>query len=315
MTVTIRQLRDFAALAAAGSFTRASRELHVAQPALSYQIKRLEQAFGVLLFDREPRGVALTSEGRELLERTHAALRAYDTLLDTAARLRAGAGGVLRVGFMAQGPGELLPAILRTFKETHPSVEVTLHQFGFEDCFMGVARGTTDVGFASGPLDENDALTFVTLFEEPIVAAMAADHPLAGRGRLRIEEVVGEPLFTDTHPVGRWTNFWNAIEHREGREPIIAGRFSTHDEWLEAIRLGGGIGLCPCSTARFYPRPGLVFVDVEGMDPAAHGIVCRAGTRDPLVKDFVQTAAALAESQAAEIGQESRSAAAGPELA
>jgi DNA-binding transcriptional LysR family regulator len=297
VTVTIRQLRDFAALAAIGSFTRASLELHVAQPALSHQIKRLEQELGILLFDREPRGVALTTEGRELLERTHTALRAYDALLETARRLHADAGGVLRVGFMAQGPGELLPAILRTFKQTHPGVEVTLHQFGFDDCFMGVARGATDVGFASGPIDESDEVTFLTLFEEPVVVAIAADHPLARRDLLRIEEVVAEPLFTDTHPTGRWTDFWNAIDHRAGREPVIAGRFSTHDEWLEAIRLGGGIGLCPSSTARFYPRPGLVFVDLEGMAPAVHGIVCRTGTRDPLVKDFVRTAASLAESE------------------
>jgi DNA-binding transcriptional LysR family regulator len=295
VTVTIRQLRDFTALARAGSFTQASLELHVAQPALSYQIKRLEQELGVLLFDRQPRGVSLTTEGRELLERTNVTLHAYDALLETARRLRPDAAGVLRVGFMAQGPGELLPAILRSFKRSHPGVEVTLHQFGFDDCFMGVTRGTTDVGFASGPIDESDEVTFLTLFEEPIVVAMAADHPLADRERLRIEDVVREPLFTDTHPPGRWTDFWNAVEHRGGREPLIAGRFSTHDEWLEAIRLGGGIGLCPGSTARFYPRPGLVFVDLDGMAPAAHGIVCRAGTRDKLVKDFVLTASALAE--------------------
>jgi DNA-binding transcriptional LysR family regulator len=295
VTVTIRQLRDFAALAGAGSFTQASVELHIAQPALSYQIKRLEQELGVLLFDRQPRGVSLTADGRELLERGNATLRAYDALLETARRLRPDATGALRVGFMAQGPGELLPAILRTFKRTHPGVEVTLHQFGFEDCFMGVARGTTDVGFASGPIDESDGVTFVTLFEEPIVVAMAADHPLAERERLHIDDVIREPLFTDTHPPGRWTDFWNAIEHRGGGEPLVAGRFSTHDEWLEAVRLGGGIGLCPHSTARFYPRPGLVFVDLDGMAPAVQGIVCPTGTRDPLVKDFVRTAASLAE--------------------
>jgi DNA-binding transcriptional LysR family regulator len=295
MTVSIRQLRDFEALAAAGSFTRASLELHLAQPALSYQIKRLELELGVALFERHPRGVTLTAEGRELLERARATLREYDALLDRAQRLRPDATGALRVGFMAQGPGELLPAILRAFKRTHPDVEVTLHQFGFEDCFMGVAEGTTDVGFATGPLDDSDEVTFRPLFEEPVVAAMAADHALADRERLTIEEAVREPLFTDTHRPGRWTHFWNAIDHRGGREPVVAGRFSTHDEWLEAVRLGGGIGLCPQSTARFYPRPGLVFLAVDGMEPAIHGIVCRKATRDRLVGDFVRAATGLAQ--------------------
>jgi DNA-binding transcriptional LysR family regulator len=294
MSVSIRQLRDFAALAAAGSFTRASLELHLAQPALSYQIKRLEGELGVALFDRHPRGVTLTLEGRELLDRAKATLREYDALLDRAQRLRPGVAGALRVGFMAQGPGELLPAILRAFKRTHPDVEVTLHQFGFEDCFMGVADGTTDVGFATGPLDDSDEVTFRPLFEEPIVAAMAADHALADRDRLSIAQAVREPLFTDTHPPGRWTRFWNAEDHRDGREPVVAGRFSSHDEWLEAVRLGGGIGLCPQSTERFYPRPGLVFLAVDGMEPAVHGIVCRKAGRDRLVADFVGTATALA---------------------
>jgi YD repeat-containing protein len=65
-------------------------------------------------------------------------------------------------------------------------------------------------------------------------------------------------LLTDTRPPGRWSYYWDAIGYRGGREPIIAGRFSSHDEWLEAVRLGGGVGTCPEGTARHYPRPGLV---------------------------------------------------------
>lgn len=293
MTVTIRQLRDFVTLADAGSFTRASREMRIAQPALSYQIKRLEQELGVRLFEREPRGVSLTGPGRELLEHATATLRDYDALIRHARSLQRG-GGLVRVGFMAQGPGEMLPEILRAFKVTHPEVEVTLHQFGFEDCFMGVTDGTTDVGFASGPLDESDEVSFRVLFEEPIVVAMTADHPLAGRERVGIQDILAEPLFTDTHPRGRWTDFWNAVEHRGGLEPRFAGRFSTHDEWLEAVRLGGGVGLCPQSTGRYYPRPGLVFVPLDGMGPVLHGVAWRATPSDPLVEDFVRTASLVA---------------------
>jgi DNA-binding transcriptional LysR family regulator len=293
--VSIRQLRDFVALAAAGSFTRAASEIHVAQPALSYQIKRLERVLGVVLFEREPRGVSLTAAGAELHEHAVTALRAYDSFLDQAAALRQGTAGQLRVGFLAQGPGELMPQILRAFRERHPHADLRLHQFGPVDCFMGVSAGITDVGFTMGPVDDDAEIAVEPLFEQPVVVAMAADHHLARRHRIRIEEILDEPLFTDTHPPGRWSSYWDALAYRGGREPIIAGRFSSHDEWLEAVRLGGGIGLCPEGTARYYPRPGLLFVALDGFEPIPCGIAWRRGTSNALVADFVATAVRQAD--------------------
>jgi DNA-binding transcriptional LysR family regulator len=294
VSLTIRQLRDFVAVAEAGSFTRAAAELRTAQPALSYQIKRLEKQLGVRLFEREARGVSLTVEGRRLLEDARQTLHHHDELLARAASFQRGAGERLRVGFMAQGPGELLPEVLRSFKRTHPEVEISLHQFGFEDCFMGVTRHLTDVAFSMGTLDESDEVVFSELFEEPIVVAMAADHPLAHRERLTIEEVIHEPLFSDIHPPGRWRNYWDAVDHRDGSEPYTAARFATHDQWLEAMRLGGGISFCPESTPRYYPRPGLAFVPLDGMAPASHTVVWRKAETNPLVEEFVRTADAVA---------------------
>jgi DNA-binding transcriptional LysR family regulator len=285
-------LRDFVAVAAAGSFTRAAEKLHVAQPALSQQIKRLEEEFGVRVFEREARGISITDEGRQLLESATEALRRYDALLDLAADLRRGARGRLRVGFIAQGPGELLPEILRAFKRSHPNVEVSLHQFGFEDCFVGVTRELSDVGFSHGMLDEDDRIASQSL-EEPIVVVMASDHHLATRKRLTIDEIIDEPLFTDMHSPGRWRDYWDAIPHRKGAQPAIAGRFASHDEWLEAVRLGGGIGLCPESTPTYYPRSGVAFVPLEGMAPAVHSIVWCKDRASTLVSDFVSTALSL----------------------
>jgi DNA-binding transcriptional LysR family regulator len=289
MMATVRQLRDFVALAEAGSFTRAAATLHVAQPALTYQIKRLEAELGLQLFVRGPRGVTTTPAADALLGLARTALHAVDAIGERAAELRGGTR-TLRVGFMGQGPGELLPDILRAFRAAHPDVEVALVQSGFEDCFVGVRTGATDVGFMTGPLDEDDSVAFAALFQEPVVAAMASDHPLAGRERIPIEEAVEQPLYADLHPRGRWTDWWDAIAHRGGRPVRYAGRFLHHDEWLEALRLGGGIGLCPQSTARYYPRPGLTFVPVDGMGPAEHGVLWLAESRDRIVLDFVAIA-------------------------
>jgi DNA-binding transcriptional LysR family regulator len=291
---TIRQLRDLVALADAGSFTRAAEHLHVAQPALTYQMKRLETEVGVRLFVRGPRGVTTTPECEALLPLARAAVDAMDAVLARASELRTGGHRTLRVGFMGQGPGDLLPEVLRAYRAVHADVEIILVQGGLADCFVGVRTGAADVGFMTGPLDEDEGVAFLPLFDEEVVIAMASDHPLATRERLPVEEVVQQPLYGDVHPRGRWTDWWDAMGHRGGRPVVFAGRFANHDEWLEALRLGDGIGICPASTARYYPRPGLTFVPVDGMGSAPHGVLWRAASRDPLVLDFVALAERLA---------------------
>lgn len=294
MNVSIRQLRDFAAVAAAGSFTRAAAELRIAQPALTHQIRRLEADLGVSVFVRGPRGVTLTAEGEQLLAQAQTLLGCYDELGELAGRLRRQAAGSLRVGFMAQGPGELLYEAVRAFAVRRPNVEVSLHQFGFSDCFLGVTRSVTDVGFSMGTLDDHDDVASAALFTEPMVVAMAASHPLASRDRLHITEVLDEPLFADVHPPGRWRDFWDAADYRSGKPARVISRAATHDEWLEALRLCNGISFCPQSTPDYYPRPGLVFVPLDGAAPIVHSVIWRKSTANRHVAEFVKTATATA---------------------
>ena len=295
-SLSMRQLRNFVAVAEVGSITRAAAQLFVAQPALSYQIKRLERQLGVPLFKREGRGIALTDEGRQLLEHAKATLREHDALLDRAASLPGLQYGRLRVGFIAQGPGELLPKALRIFRHNHPNTAVSLYASGFDDCFVGVTRDITDVGFVMGPPDDNEDVAVQPLLDEPVVVAMADDHPFATRRRLKIDEILNEPLLTDIHPPGRWRDYWDANGHRSGLEPRIAGRFATHDEWLESLCLGGGISLCPESTPHYFPRSGLTFVPLDGMAPITHSIVWRKTNTSQIVKDFVKVATDITRS-------------------
>lgn len=298
MNVSIRQLRDFAAVAMAGSLTQAAKDQYVAQPVLTHQIKRLESELGVSVFARGPRGVTLTSEGEQLLEQAKLILHEYDVLHELAERVRRHAVGALRVGFMAQGPGEFLYETLRTFRNAHPNVDVTLHQFGFKDCFIGVTRELTDVAFTMGTLDENDGVGSEPILKEPMVVAMAAHHPLASRSRLHISEVIDQPLFSDVHPPGRWRDYWDATAHRGGKPPQIVGRAANHDEWLEEIRLSGGISLCPKSTPSYYPRSGLAFIPLDGVEPIIHWVIWHKATSNRHVDEFVRTVVAIARQAA-----------------
>jgi DNA-binding transcriptional LysR family regulator len=294
MNASIRQLRDFVAVASASSFTRAALESHIAQPALTHQIRRLENELGVTVFVRGPRGVTLTADGEELLAQAKTVLGEYDSLRELAGRLRRRAVGSLRIGFLAQGPGELLYEALRAFSVERPTIQVALQPFGFEDCFMGITRGLTDVGFSMGALDEHEEVAAAPLFQESMVVAMATDHPLAGRNRLHISEVLSQPLFTDVHPPGRYRDYWDAMAYREGRAPTVINRAATHDEWLEALRLCHGVSFCPQSTPAYYPRPGLVYIPLDGVEPVIHWVLWRKGATSRHVGEFIETVAAAA---------------------
>jgi len=295
MSVSVKQLREFISVAEAGSITRAAQELFVAQPALSLGIRRLETQLGLTLFRRLPRGVELTAEGAELLELARRAVRDVDVLERRARELRDPEADSLEIGFMAHGAGDLTPEILRRFRERHPGVRVTFRQFGFDDSFVGVTAGLVDAGFVSGPVVQPEDVELRLLRHDPIVAAVPSDHPFASRSSLSIVEVVAEPFVTDDQPPGPWHDYWLAMDHRPPGEPVVALRTSSHDEWLEAVRAGLGVSICPDVTARYYPRPGVTFVPVPDMEPAPFAIAWMRDRAGPLVRDFVACAVEAAE--------------------
>ena len=159
---------------------------------------------------------------------------------------------------------------------------------------MGITRGLTDVGFSMGTLDEHDEVAARALFEESMVVAMAADHPLAARQRLHVSEVLTQPLFTDVHPPGRYRDYWDAVAYRDGQPPTVINRAATHDEWLEALRLCNGISFCPQSTPAYYPRPGLVYIPLDGVEPVVHWVMWGKNNANRQVGEFVETVAAVA---------------------
>ncbi len=287
MSVSIKHLREFVAVADAGNITRAAEALYVAQPALSLQIKRLEAELGLRLFERLPRGVQLTTDGAELLDVARRAVRDADAFERRARELRERRPEHLDVGFMAHGAGDLTPEILRAFRARRPGARVTLRQFGFDDTFVGVTAGLVDAGFVSGPVDPPDGVEMRLLRWDPIVAAVAADHPLARRESVSIREVVTEPFVTDGLPAGPWHDYWLALHHRPPGPVEVAAQTMSHDEWLEAVRSGVGVSICPDITARYYPRPGVAFVPVPDMDPSPFHIAWLRDRAGPLVVYFV----------------------------
>jgi DNA-binding transcriptional LysR family regulator len=192
----LRQLRYFAAVAGHRHFTRAAEELHVAQPALSQQIRRLERELGLDLFVRSTRRVSLTEAGELLLPR---ALRVMAELDDARAELEQLTGlvrGRVSVGAIPLAPLDL-PGMLAEFRGRYPGVAVYMREETLNGMLALLRSDELDLGFAFAD-DQTAGPDIATerLFDEELVVATAPSHRLAARKRLRLEELAGEPLIS-----------------------------------------------------------------------------------------------------------------------
>ncbi len=189
----LRQLRYFEAVARHRHFTRAAEELHIAQSAVSHQIRQLERELGIELLRRTTRSVEPTEAGMLVAARARAVLSETDALLDEVEQLRGLVRGRVTVGALLFG-GELdIPAILQAFTTTFPHVEVGIREGTAQRMLDMLHEGSIDVTFALEikPPDEVESLP---LSREELAAVMSPDHALAGDGPLAVSALDGHAL-------------------------------------------------------------------------------------------------------------------------
>jgi len=290
----LRLLRYFVAVAEELHFGRAAARLHISQPSLSVQIRKLEHQLGARLLERTSRQVMMTEAGHVLLDEAQRLLTSAERLA-AATRQAAhnGGGGSLIVGFQANAAAELTPKILAAFQTRFPRVQVEMRSHDFADPYVGLANGSTDVAFVRPPILLQDWLSVETLFVEPRVLVMSADNHLAVRERVSVEDVVGEPFVGRRSPE-YWRDFWLAVDSRGPYTVRLGAEAGSVDECFEAILANRGMAFTQASTQRFYDRPGLAFVPVDGLAPSPLAIAWRNDMDARPVHQFVETARILA---------------------
>ena len=285
----IRLVHYFVAVAEELHFGRAAERLHIAQPSLSHQIRRLELQLGVTLLDRTSRRVELTDAGRVLLTEGRRLLMQSERAIRL---VRSASVERLTVGFYGSAAGELLPDVLRVFAEAHPNADVSVREI-LLDRLDELLTGGVDVAFTR-LLPGQVAAELEVIAREPRVIALPISHPLAARADIRFEELAEEcfitnPLVRAAGPPTRWL----AEQARHGLPGRVAAQAASVQEILTLVAAGKGVCLVPSSVARHYPRADVRYVGVSDADPAVISLAWARGAVRPIVEAFIETTRAL----------------------
>jgi LysR family hydrogen peroxide-inducible transcriptional activator len=191
--MNLRDLRYLVALADERHFGRAAERCFVSQPTLSAQIRKLEEYLGVTLVERQPKRVALTETGQKVVERARRALQEADAIVDLGKTDRDPLAGALKLALIPTVGPYLLPHVVGPLRRALPRLKLMLYEYQTGPLLEKLRDGELDLGILALPVPA-DGLETAALYDEPFTVAMPANHPLAERERIRLDDLRGETL-------------------------------------------------------------------------------------------------------------------------
>jgi DNA-binding transcriptional LysR family regulator len=245
----LRQLRYLVALAEEGNFTRAAAREHIAQPALSQQLRRLEDELGLLLVERTTRQVSITQAGELLVARARRILAELDAAHAELESIRGVRTGRVRVGAMhTMGPVDI-SLVLAIFHMRYPGVELTVREESSEDLAEMLRDDALDLAFLSvTERVESHGLALHQLVSEELVVVLPLHHHLARRRRLRMAELRAEE-FISYRPGARLRELLFAAGREAGFEPQVKLESNESQRIRRLVSRGMGVAILPRSDA------------------------------------------------------------------
>jgi DNA-binding transcriptional LysR family regulator len=286
----LRDLRSFVAVAQQRNFSRAAEVLHVSQPALSEQIRKLEDELGAVLFDRTSRGATLTDAGEVFLPQARAVLAQADLAAEAVRLVTRGLAGTLTLGFIDSAALGILPALIRRFSDRHPEVKLRLRELGTRLQLEALEAGEIDVGIVRGPV-WTSGLTGVALATEPILVALATSHRLAGSEAIRLADLRDEGFIT--YPADRGAALFEEtlrLCHEAGFDPRIVQEASEIATICALAAAGLGVALVPASASAVV-IDGLVYRPIDGAGANLERWAVWRDGPSALVRAFAETLA------------------------
>lgn len=287
----LRHLRYFITVAETLNFSRASERLHIAQPPLSQQIRALEDELGVQLFDRKKRPLQLTDVGVVFLEEARLALAQVERAVIAAQRASRGEVGRLALGFNSVIANSVLLEILRTFRYRFPEVELVLHELASYQQVQDLHNRQIDVGFVYLPNINDEALSFMSLLQEPLVIVLPETHPLSAQTQIQLQDLKDERFVLPKPNLlpGLYSQIINLCQ-QVGFFPKVAHEAVWMLTVLSLVASGAGIALLP-ATAQNLHHAGVVYRTIQGQTATLQmAVVWRRNDSSTVLQKFLEIA-------------------------
>lgn len=253
----LRHLRYFCAVAEELNLTRAAEKLYIAQPPLTRQIKQLEEEIGVALFIRNPRGLTLTPAGQFFLEHATQILEKVESTVEDTRRVARHGKTVFGIGFVPSVFYGQLPLLVRRLRQNR-NLEIVLHELKTAEQVDALKTGRIDIGFGRLRIDDPEVEQEL-LFDEPLIAALPAKHPLT-RKMPSMKELSEVPMVA--YPASRGPNFADITQglfRRRGLRLNIVQQVNDLQTALSLVASEMGFTLVPEQVRRLH-REGIDYV-------------------------------------------------------
>jgi DNA-binding transcriptional LysR family regulator len=259
---TLRQLKIFETVARRLSFSRAAEELYLTQPAVSTQVKQLEEHAGMPLFEQLGKKIYLTTAGNEMLHHSRAILEQFREADDAMARLKGVSGGTLNVAVISAGD-YFFPRLLAAFTKRNTDVRLNLAVHNREELLHQLTDNLTDLAVMVRPPRDMDTVN-ISFAPHPYVIVAPPDHPLVGLKDVPLEALADEPFIVRE----RGSDTWNSMEEGfAGRlaNLNVAMEITSTETIKQAVIAGMGVSFLSAHTISMELQVGkLAVLDIKG---------------------------------------------------
>src|ERR1700757_5366334 len=289
----LRHLRYFVAVAELENVSRAALKLHVSQPALSSQIRDLEDDVGFNLLERTAKSVRLTNAGRAFLTEARAVLQHADEAVKKARAVANAEPTELHVGYSPMPTAEILPKTLQAFQRAMPNVHVRSHDWSIKDILDGIRDGRLQIGLIVPPAKTSALhdVRYEELFQERVSVAVAPQHQFARRRAVSISEVAAEPLIGLTREdYPDYYDYLSIIFSKVKQKPRVVEEHDSYYGIISAVEAGTGVAIgADVLGHTFGNRVKLLHITPEPKRISV-GVAALKGKLSPAVEKFWQCA-------------------------
>ncbi|AGL46273.1 LysR family transcriptional regulator [Pseudomonas aeruginosa] len=263
----LRHLRCFLAVAEELHFARAAEKLHIEQSPLSRAIKELEEELGVVLFARTTRSTRLTRAGKLFLNHVPRVFTALHQARDSVKAAANGFHGQLRIALSDGITPSRLPALLALCRQEEPEVEIRLTEVPLSQQIKGLHDDLYDVGFACSD-DSGDGIVASPVWNDPLMVAVPARHPLLAHKRIPLEELLRYPLaLCDPVACEGHARQVDRLLRRVDMEPLVAERVASCDLMMALVSAGFALGLTGAAHITASREQGVIARPLAGCPP------------------------------------------------